>query len=313
MDPLSEERPKALVPTLGLPQLDWALGALRTAGVRRAWVNARGDAAGIQQEAERVGDMLDMEVAVSLEPEEPLGTSGALRRLAPGLDDTFLLLNADVACGLPLERLVEAHRSARGRATLVGVPTPDHADFVTDHGWVVELVDRHLRAGVAGHIYAGIAIFEPAVLEYVPDGVSHLFDTVMRGLMSDGSGLALMEWAGYWSDIPDPSTHLRVNLEALAGALAALPETAGLHGTPERWDRLAYVGEGARAERADLHHVVVGRTAVVDPDARLERCVVWDGATVGPGLYEDVVITPRKVVDAAGEATPPKGRVRRGR
>ena len=50
----------------------------------------------------------------------------------------------------------------------------------------------------------------------------------MRGLVADGTGLALMEWTGYWSDIPDPATHLRVNLEALAGALAALPETAGV-------------------------------------------------------------------------------------
>jgi NDP-sugar pyrophosphorylase family protein len=312
MDPLSDERPKALVPTLGLPQLDWALAGLRAIGVRRAWVNVRGEAGTIRAEAERVGALLDMEVRLSLEPEQPLGTSGALGKLAGELDETFVVVNADVACDLALGLLVEAHHSARGPATLVGIPTPNRADFVTEHGWVVELVDRHRRVG-AGHVYAGIGIFEPSVLRYVPPGVSHLFDTVMCGLMRDGLGLALLEWTGYWSDIPDPPTHLRVNLEALAGALPALPVTAALHGAPERWDRLAYVGEGARAERADLHHAVVGAGADVAAGARLERCVVWDGAVVPEGVYEDVVITPRQVVAAAGEATPDKGRLGRAR
>ena len=167
----------------------------------------------------------------------------------------------------------------------------------------MELVDRQRRLG-AGHVYAGIGVFEPAVLRYVPSGVSHLFDTVMRGLAGDrGGGLALFEWTGAWWDVGDPAAHLRVNLEALAGAL---PDPAGpggaarLRGPVRRWDRLAYVGPGAEVEGVELERAVVGTGATLEPGSRLERCVVWDGAVVERGAYLDAVLTPRSVIRVRG-------------
>jgi mannose-1-phosphate guanylyltransferase len=313
MQPLSDERPKALLPTLDLPQLHWALAALKAAGVHRAWVNVRGEATLVRQAVEQAGAAIRLDVRVSPEPDEPLGTSGALGQLAAELDETFLLVNADVASGLPLTTLVEAHYSARGPATLVGIPTRSQADFIAEQGWVVQLVDRHRRVG-AGHIYAGIGIFEPSVLEYVPAGASHLYNTIMTGLMQSGLGLALHEWTGYWSDIADAGAHLKVNLEALAGALNAPGAAPALRGPVVRWDRLAYVGEGAEVEDVELHHAIVGAGAKVEPGTRLERCVVWDGAVVERAPYQDAVLTGQHVIDAGDEMSPHRGsRFRRAR
>jgi NDP-sugar pyrophosphorylase family protein len=362
MHPLSAERPKALLPTLDVPQLSWALAGLKAAGVRRAWVNARetcgaggvpgppGDAAGICREVERAAAALDLDVRVSLEPEEPLGTAGALGRLRAELDETFLLVNADVASSVPLDRLVEAHRASGAPATLVGIPTGDRADLVAEDGWVVQLADRGRRPG-PGHVYAGIGVFEPAVLDHVPDGVSHLFDTVMCGLVRDAGdrGIAVFEWVGFWSDLADPEAYLRVNLEALRGALAGTPPQAEalrpaeggplgsmppewhgalgsaaphwrgpvgvpeLQGLTQRWDELAYVGPGAEVEGVDLVHAVVGAGARIRPGTRLERCVVWDGAEVEAGRFADAVLTPRGVVSVAEAAEDPAARDRAGR
>ena len=313
MAPLSDERPKALLPTLDVPQVYWSLAALKAAGVHRVWVNARGEAPLVRRAVEEAGAALRLDVRLSAEPEEPLGTSGALALLAPQLDETFVVVNADVASSLPLTSLVEAHYSARGHATLVGIPTGTNADLIVEAGWVVQLVDRHRRVG-AGHVYAGIGIFEPSVLPYVPAGRSHLYDTVMTGLMQSGLGLAVHEWGGYWSDIADAGAHLKVNLEALAGMLTAPGAAPALRGTVVRWDRLAYVGEGADVEDVELHHAVVGAGAKVEPGTRLERCVVWDGALVERGAYEDAVLTGQQVVDAGDGMSPRKGsRFRRGR
>jgi mannose-1-phosphate guanylyltransferase len=354
MHPLSAERPKALLPTLDVPQLTWALAGLKAAGVRRAWVNARGasgartDESDISREVERAAAALDLDVEVSLEPEEPLGTAGALGQLRSELDETFLLVNADVASSVPLGRLVEAHRASGAPATLAGIPTGDRADLVAEDGWVVQLVDRERRAG-AGHIYAGIGVFEPAVLDYVPDGVSHLFDTVMSGLVRDAGvrGLSMFEWDGFWSDLADPAAYLRVNLEALRGALdgvvgepgaavregvargpsegardgapkgspcsmaVGLPDVSGLWGPVQRWDGHAYVGPGAEVEDVELVQTVVGAGARVEPGTRLERCVVWDGAVVERGVYSSSVLTRRGVVEvtevADGPAAHPRG------
>jgi NDP-sugar pyrophosphorylase family protein len=299
MRPLSFERPKPLVPTLGVPQLWWALGALKAAGVRRAWVNARrGQGGGALEEAiGRAGAALALDVRVSPEPDEPLGTSGALHAKRAELDETFVVYNGDVACALPLGDLLARHRSAGAPATLTGIPTPDRADLVARDSWVEELVDRHLRSG-AGHRYAGIGVFEPEVLAYVPQGTSHLFDTVMQGLSRAGNGIALFEWDGYWSDIADPAAHLRVNLDALRSRLPPSGPLRPLVGSSQRWDDAAYVGAGAAVDGAELREVVVGRDARLSPGTRLVRCVVWDGAAVDEGEYRDAVITPHRVVAA---------------
>jgi NDP-sugar pyrophosphorylase family protein len=320
MHPLSAERPKALLPTLDVPQLTWALARLKAAGVRRAWVNTRGgwgghgDEMSVSREVERAAAVLGLEVGVSVEPAEPLGTAGALGRLRAELDETFLLVNADVASSVPLGQLVEAHRAAGPPATLVGIPTRDRADLVAEDGWVVELLDRSRRVG-AGHVYAGIGVFEPAVLGYVPDGVSHLFDTVMGGLVRDAGarGLALFEWTGYWRDLADPAAHLRVNLEALSGVIPRPPGLPALQGPCQRWDALAYVGPGAEVGGVDLACAVVGAGARVEPGTRLERCVVWGGAQVGRGIFADAVLTPTAVVNVAVAGSGPAARSRLSR
>lgn len=295
MHPLSSERPKALMPTLDVPQLAWALAGLPAVGVELAWVNQSSSAEHIEEEARKAGERLGLKVQISQEAEGPLGTAGALRKLAAELTETFLVLNADVAGNVDLRMLIEAHRHSGGAATLVVVPTDNGADLVAEHGWVVDLVDRRDRTG-RGHIYAGIGAFEPEVLAYVPDGVSGLFETVMMGLLRDRQGLAVVEWSGYWLDVGNPAAHLRANLDALSGALPAADIVQSMGDGFERWDRLAYVGNGARVEGAELRYGVVGRGARLAPGTYLERSVVWDGATVPRGFYRDAVLTPRRVL-----------------
>jgi len=59
---------------------------------------------------------------------------------------------------------------------------------------------------------------------------------------------------------------------------------------------MAYVGQGAVADDADLRHSVIGRRATVAAGSHLERCVVWAGAHVPRGEYRDTVVTPTRVL-----------------
>ncbi len=296
MRPLSPERPKPLIPTLGVPQISWVLTNLARAGVERVWVNAHLDLERFLTLAERGTHRLGLEIMVSHEAEEPLGTAGALRRLAHELDETFVLASADVACDLDVTDLIEAHRRAGAAATLLAVPTHETADLAVEGDRVACLMDRRDGSG-SGHLYGNVGVFEPEVLDYIPEGVSGLFETVMMGLMREGGGMAAMEWRGYWLNVGTPSDHLEANLDALSGLRDRRVAWTVAGEEYERWDSLAYVGAAARVRGADLRHAVVGRGARIAPGAILERCVVWEGASVRPGHYRDAVITPGLVLD----------------
>jgi NDP-sugar pyrophosphorylase family protein len=294
MRPLSLDRPKPLIPILDVPQLVWALARLRSAHVMDAWVNAHSESDRIFNEAQEAAERLGLRLRVSHEPENPLGSAGALRKVAEG-DQAVLVTNSDVATDLPLEKLIEAHRSAGGIATLLAIPADEEADLVIEEGWVTELIEKRDWPR-AGYRYGGTGIFESEALRYIPYGASGLFETVMAAALRDRAGLAAFEWDGYWMDVGTPAAHLRVNLDALSGAfeLREIPQLAGQN--PLKWDGLSYVASGARVDDVVLRHAVVGRGAKVEPETRLERCVVWDGSVVKRGDYRDAVITEKRVV-----------------
>src|SRR5256886_14245760 len=156
-----------------------------------------------------------MEISVSHEREAPLGTAGALKPIAGELTEAFLVANADIATDLAVERLIEARQSARAAATVLAIPVEDEADFALEQSWVFDLIDRREEIR-SGHRYGGLAIFEPEVLAYVPEGESGLYETVFKGLLRDHKGFAALEWGGYWLDIGAPRGHLKAHLDRLA-------------------------------------------------------------------------------------------------
>lgn len=294
MMPLSLDRPKALLPTLDVPQLGWAVANLRRAAVGEVWVNGHHQADQVLKYVETVTDTLPMRINFSHEVESPLGTAGALKKISAQLGKTFIVINADVATNAPLNAVIEAHRSARAAATLLAVPSEDEADFVLEQGWLVELIDRRERMRT-GHRYGGVAVFEREILEYIPNNPSGLYETVFAGFFSDGGRIAAVDWPGYWLDVATPAAHLEANLAAMAGTLDDAI-VAEMSGDPIRHDSYAFVGRGATVDEVALRHAVVGHHAFVAPGSRLDRCVVWDGAKVGRGEYRDSILTGNQVV-----------------
>jgi NDP-sugar pyrophosphorylase family protein len=291
MAPLTPERPKALLPTLDRSQLSWVLGALGRAGIDRAFVNAAAGADQIEAAVAAESRRRPMGLAVSREDAGPLGTAGALKALAAELTGTFVVANADIATDFPIEHLIEAHHSARAPATLLAIPAEDGADLILEESWVIDLIDRRELVR-SGHRYGGVAVLEPEVLALIPAGVSGLYETVMTGLIRSHQGLAALEWAGYWLDLATPRDHLQANLDVLSGRRDPKAVTEATAEGCGRFDVQAYVGRGAVVAETELRHSIVGHDARLEPGARLERCVVWDGARVPRGNYRDAIITP---------------------
>lgn len=280
--PLSGMRPKAAIPTLDLPMLMWQATRLAQAGVDGILINAHHRASVIRALGARAAEELALPVEVVVEP-MALGTAGALRNMADRLQHTFVLVNSDVVTDVPLDLLIEAHRSAQGAATLTAIPSDDHADLVVEQGWVTELIDRTTEPS-PGWIYGGNAVFEPEVISMVPGGPSGLFETVMRGVLDAERGMAALTWEGYWCDTGTPDHYLKANLDALAGTVQPPTPAKGAY------SETSFIGEGARVDVEAIRHSVIGHGAIVPPGTDLERCVVWDGTKVEPGSYRGAII-----------------------
>ena len=296
MAPLTPERPKALLPTFDVTQLDWTLTALAQVGVDQVWVSASSAADLIEDQVATQRGARGMAITVAPERPHPLGTAGTLRTLAGELTGAFLVASPAIAHDVDLHRLIQAHISASAAGTILTVPAEEHGEFLLEESWVVDLIGPH--EVLAGHRFAGLGIFEREVIDNIPEAPCNLHETVVARLIGQRS-LAALEWDGYWRELITPRDHLSANLDVLSGkrdpTVVAAATAAGKQ-TCQRWDASAFVGQGATVEDVDLRHSVVGSSATIAPGARLERCVVWDGAHVPRGDYRDAVITRTRVV-----------------
>ena len=114
--PLTDLTRKDMLPLVDRPQLAYTFEHLRRHGVTRAIVSCGYLPTQIQ---ERFGDRYgDLRLEYRIE-EEPLGTGGAIRFAAEGIDEPFFALNGDSLRETDLVELVRFHRERGGRATIL--------------------------------------------------------------------------------------------------------------------------------------------------------------------------------------------------
>ena len=110
--PLTDDRPKALIPVNGRPISEYQIEWLK----REAEVDGITFACGYKWERlkEHFGSsFLGVPIDYSVE-EEPLGTGGGIKRALEAKDpgELVLVANGDIITDLPLKRMIDAHKQA---------------------------------------------------------------------------------------------------------------------------------------------------------------------------------------------------------
>jgi NDP-mannose synthase len=154
------------------------------------------------------------------EPEEPLGTAGALR-VVPALDGTFLAMNGDILTTLDYSALVEHHRAA-GAALTIAVQGK-RVDI--DLG-VLELDGARVtgyseKPTLSYDVSMGIYVYESRVLDHLPDGPCQ-FPELVQTLLAAGEHVSAFRSEEVWYDLGTISEYERAvaELEQFGGTLA---------------------------------------------------------------------------------------------
>jgi mannose-1-phosphate guanylyltransferase len=264
--PLTDERPKALVPVGDRPVLFHALEALERAGFERIAVNAH-------HEKEAVAAAVRGRAAVSME-RELLGTAGGIARARQGglVRGDVLVWNTDMFGAFDLEALVCAHRDAD--ATLLVAPAQDGNVGIGEDGRVVRLRRSSFGKEVASASFLGLHVLG-ASLELPARGC--IVGDVYIPALARGRTLRVVCTRTPFFDVGTLSGYLAANRGWL--------DARGLS---------SWVGEGAEVSCA-LEHSIVGDRGRASGQGSLVGCVVWPGAVARAPLV-GAVITQRGVV-----------------
>lgn len=171
--PLTEDKPKCLVPLAGRPLIGWTLEWLRRAGVTECVINLHYLPEKVQQ---FVGDGsgYGLKVTYSYEP-ELLGTAGAVNKVASFFDTPFYVIYSDNFSQWDIRKLKFEYE----RNDSIGTVAVHWREDVTQSGMVefdqnnriLRLVEKPKPEGVTSHyVNAGFYYLNPRVFNYIPEG-----------------------------------------------------------------------------------------------------------------------------------------------
>ena len=217
--PFTNDRPKALVEVAGRTLLEITLSRLREFGVRDVIINVHHFADLVEHYLE-ANNNFGMHIELSREDDLLLDTGGGLKKAGcffqdqAGVEDPFILHNADVISNIDLNKMLKFHMEHAALATLAVRKRETSRYLLFDSA--LQLCGR--KAGRDGKTelvrpvsnpeplaFSGIHIISPRLISMITEqGVFSIIQTYMRLAAGGEKILAFRSDEYYWRDLGKP-------------------------------------------------------------------------------------------------------------
>lgn len=199
LQPLTNDKPKALVELDGKPLLQHVIDHFYAEGARRIVVNVHHFASQVIEYINTNAKTLwpKASFAISDESDKLLDTGGGLVKALPLFDpnEPIVVGNADVICNAPLADLLDMHKRIHNDATLLTRIRKTNRQLLFDDmhylcGWI-NTTDGKLKGGVKmadvpqykQQAFCGIHIIEPSLVETMKEEMSADVFGIMDGYL----------------------------------------------------------------------------------------------------------------------------------
>lgn len=312
MRPLTDHLPKNIVPLCGTPFLTYQIEFLKKAGIKEM-VFSMGYRPDDIRKVYGDGRKLKVKIHYVVE-KQPLGTAGAIKN-AQGYvrGSSLVVMNGDILTDIPLARMIAFHRKSKHLATLglvrVEDPTAYGLVLLDKKSQITKFLEKPTPdEAVDDTINAGVYVFEPEVLDFIPEGVNYsseraLFPHLLKARESFGGFV----WSGYWQDIGTPRKYLTTHWDVLNGSFPVMVS----HQSKRNG---IYIGKGVKigkkavlkgpavieegcviGEGAEIHpYAVLGKNCVIGKNSIITKSVLWEGTRVGQGIRLEEVVLGRR-------------------
>jgi NDP-sugar pyrophosphorylase family protein len=296
--PLTLHTPKPIVPIFDRPFLAYQIDLLKQVSEIDEVILSLNYQPRRLEETFGEGAGLGVKLRYVVEP-SPLGTGGAIRYAAQGIDDTLVVFNGDVMTAVDVAAVVRLHRERRARATIVLTPVENPSAYglveTAPDGAVRRFLEKPKPDEITCNtINAGIYVLEPDTLDRIPKDTPY---SIERGyfpsLVERQETFVAYVDGGYWIDIGTPEKYVAVHRDVFdgrcplgpAGVASGQPvvspdariEPGAVLEGPCFVDAGAVVKPGARVGK----YSVLGRGVMVEEDAAVSGAIVWPNTRIG--------------------------------
>ncbi|MDP3103519.1 MAG: sugar phosphate nucleotidyltransferase [Candidatus Methanoperedens sp.] len=271
MGPLTENRPKAMLPIANRPLLEHIIVAIKAAGIKDFLV-----VTGYCKEKiiDHFGNGRSLGVNIEyIEQQRQNGTADAIAVARNSITERFLVTNGDVIAGIPdIKNIL----NARGEVVIAAkkVASPEEYGILYVKGNSVEKIVEKPKNPLSDLANAGIYVFEPSIFDAI-SGTGHstrgeyeITDSIQR-LIDSGKSSAYVSLET-WQDIGFPWHMLEANEMMLK------------NGEDVQWEIRGDVETNATLKG----YVSAGKGTIVRNGAYIEGpVVIGKNCDIGPNCY----------------------------
>ena len=184
LKPLTDSKPKALVPVAGKPMLEHVIEKLKSVGFDEIIINVHHFADQIKDFL-KANDDFGITIHISDETDMLLDTGGGIKKAAPYFNEPVLIHNVDILSNIDLKELYDYHLSSGNDSTLLVSPrkTVRYLLFNESHrlcGWVNK---DTLQTKPEGFVY------QPEIQqEYAFSGIHVISPSLFKAMGNEWTG-----------------------------------------------------------------------------------------------------------------------------
>ena len=223
LNPLTETKPKHLLPVGGRPLIEWSLEAFKEAGIEEALIVTHYMGEKLR---ERLGDGSSLGLSLSYSRQERMGGTADAFRMAEEFADgeDFLGLYGDLFLDPEcVKTVLKAHKPAEVVMAVVQVEEPSQFGIVgVEGGLVTEIVEKPEPGTEPSNLAnAGIYVFPPEIFDSIRDTElssrnEYEITDSLGALIESGSRVRAVELpVEGWLDVGQPWHLLEANERAL--------------------------------------------------------------------------------------------------
>ncbi len=290
--PLTNNIPKPIVPIGNKPFLLRQIQSLKNAGITEIILSTCYQPFVIEKtlgDGSRYGVKLKYLVETA-----PLGTAGAYKFAETYLQTTTLVLNGDILTDIDLSEVSRHHRKLSATATIVLTRVENPSAYglveVGKNNRVLRFLEKpkaeELNQINLNTINTGIYIFEPEVLNLIPDGENHSFEYQLfpNLLRRKEKFHAFIAEDNYWLDIGTPERYLQAHRDLMTGRIKNFQInkfTNFQKSADAEIDDKSCIDEGCVIKpKARIINSVLGKGVIIEENAVIQNSVIWSGTTV---------------------------------
>ena len=292
--PLTFSTPKPLLPLCGVPHLKLQIAWLKKYGVTEITLSL-GYLPTQFIDCFESGEYLGVKINYVVE-DELLGTAGAIKyasdSLELGQNEDFLICNGDILTEFKIDELIKIHKENNALASIGLTEVEDPSKFgvvpTKETGEITAFVEKPKRESAPTNwINAGIYIFNPEMLDFIPEGIqSSIERDIFPFILETRGQMFAVHSKNYWMDIGTPEQYIQANNRILDELDNFEFRDIVLEGKteilPNVWSSDAVVPKNGLADNLSVSgKVILGADVQIESGVQLSNVCLGDSVSIG--------------------------------